>query len=243
MDRRVFCFAVLACLFCGGLQAQTLTYSPLNPQDGDIVTFTVDIASCATSLDAALTLPGPGNGSIRLMLTEACACVATPAPIRLDENVGPLASGTYDVALYREYRDGNGPCCDGGLCAPPDLLLASTVAVSPDPTLLLLRQGRFRVRADWNAPGFGQGSAQAVSLTDESGYFTFFGPTNVELIAKVLNGCPVNERYWVFVAGMTNVGVTVHVEDTLTGHQETYTNPLGRVFQSVIDTSSFATCP
>jgi hypothetical protein len=109
--------------------------------------------------------------------------------------------------------------------------------------VLTLRGGRFHIRANWNAPGFGQGSAQAVQLTDESGYFTFFDPNNVELIVKVLQGCPVNQRYWVFMAGLTNVGVTIFVEDTLTGHQENYANPVGRPFQPVLDTLQFATCP
>jgi len=109
---------------------------------------------------------------------------------------------------------------------------------------LSLQQGRFRVWAEWNAPGgIGPGAAHGVPLTDESGYFTFFSPTNVELIAKVLNGCPVNHRYWVFLAGLTNVLVTVHVEDRLTGQLQTYVNPYGRPFLPVQDTGSFATCP
>jgi hypothetical protein len=117
------------------------------------------------------------------------------------------------------------------------------VAEPPSGSSLLLRQGRFRVWADWSAPGFGEGSAQAVPLTDESGYFTFFSPSNVELMVKVLNGCPVNQRYWVFMAGLTNQAVTVHVEDTLLGRLVTYSNPAGRPFQPVQDTTSFATCP
>jgi len=80
-------------------------------------------------------------------------------------------------------------------------------------------------------------------LTDESGYFTFFGPANVEVVLKVLNGCSVNQRYWIFIAGLTNVGVTVSVTDAQTGRTKTYTNPAGRTFPPVLDTSSFDTCP
>jgi hypothetical protein len=64
----------------------------------------------------------------------------------------------------------------------------------------------------------------------------------VELVAKVLNGCGVNNHYWVFLAGLTNVSVTVNVEDTLTGDTQTYTNPLGTPFLPVQDTKAFAGC-
>jgi hypothetical protein len=108
---------------------------------------------------------------------------------------------------------------------------------------LALRQGRFEVSADWNAPGFGQGHAQGVALTDESGYFTFTSPSNVELVVKVLNGCPLNQRYWVFLAGLTDVGVTVQVVDTQSGRRQLYTNPAGKPFPPVQDTGAFPTCP
>jgi hypothetical protein len=161
----------------------------------------------------------------------AAPCTSQPTyGVRLP--AGALAAGGYRL----QVRTG------------PDSPHLETVAESaftvvPAGPVLSLRQGRFLVRAEWSAPGFGQGSAQAMPLTDESGYFTFFNANNVELIVKVLNGCPVNQRYWVFMAGLTNVGVTIFVEDTLTGHQEIYSNPVGQVFQPVVDTSRFATCP
>src|SRR5262249_29530055 len=116
-------------------------------------------------------------------------------------------------------------------------------ALPPSGPDLLLRQGRFRVRADWSAPGFGQGRGQGAPFTDESGYFTFFGSTNVELLVKVLNGCQSNQSYWVFLGGATNVGTTIRVEDTQTGQVKTYNSPLGVPFRTVLDTAAFQTCP
>jgi hypothetical protein len=245
MNRRILCSAALALAVTGGLWGQNLTFTPLNPKPGDTVTFRVTIAACVNDLEGAVTPPdGNSNGLIRLTLTEACACVATPIPVTVEQEVGPLARGTYDIELYQQFREPGGGCCGSG-CSPPGLLTTTALTVAPTTSGpdLFLRQGRFHIRANWNAPGFGQGSAQAMPLTDESGYFTFFDPDNVELIVKVLNGCPVNQRYWVFMAGLTNVGVTIFVEDTLTGHQETYSNPAGRPFQPILDTSRFATCP
>ncbi|HEX9735662.1 MAG TPA: hypothetical protein VGG06_27195 [Thermoanaerobaculia bacterium] len=83
-----------------------------------------------------------------------------------------------------------------------------------------------------------------VSLpSDESRLFWFFSPSNYELLTKVLNGCPINNRFWVFSAATTNVQYTLTVVDTATGASKTYVNPLGTSAASVTDTSAFATCP
>ena len=161
----------------------------------------------------------------------AAPCTSQPT-YGVQLHAGPLSDGNYRLQVRM-----------GPDLAHLEIMAESVFTVAPAGPVLSLRQGRFDIRANWNAPGFGQGSAQAVQLTDESGYFTFFDPNNVELIVKALNGCPVNQRYWVFMAGLTNVGVTIFVEDTLTGHQETYSNPMGRPFQPILDTAKFATCP
>jgi len=51
-----------------------------------------------------------------------------------------------------------------------------------------------------------------------------------------------NQRYWVFAAGLTNVGGTLTVTDTISGTAKTYVNPQGNAFQPILDTKAFATC-
>jgi hypothetical protein len=82
-----------------------------------------------------------------------------------------------------------------------------------------------------------------VPLTDQSGYFWFFGAANVEEIVKVLDGCAVNGHKWVYISGLTDVRVVTTVTDTRTGAFRTYQNPQGTPFALVRDTSAFATCP
>ena len=110
---------------------------------------------------------------------------------------------------------------------------------------LCLNQNRFEVKVTWTTPQGDTGSGQATQLTDESGYFTFFDPSNVELTVKVLNACSFvpSQRYWVFMSGLTNVKVQVTVTDTRNGTVKTYNNPLNQSFAPILDTNAFATCP
>jgi hypothetical protein len=113
----------------------------------------------------------------------------------------------------------------------------------PDPSTLCLGNGRFRVTAAWRKPDGSTGAGAAVPITGDTGYFWFFDPKNIEVVAKVLDGCGVNGRHWVFSGGLTNVEVALTVTDTRTDTVKTYANPLGTAFQPIQDTSAFATCP
>ena len=109
---------------------------------------------------------------------------------------------------------------------------------------LCLGQERFQFLVFWNDPGSGdQNVAHPVLLTPDSGYFWFFGPNNIEITAKVVDGCGVNGHEWVFISGMTDVFVSIEVTDVLSGTHKTYTNPQGNAFGSIQDTGTFANCP
>lgn len=113
----------------------------------------------------------------------------------------------------------------------------------PSATALCLNGGRFRVEADWETKQGAQGAAQAVELTADTGLFWFFSSDNVEAVVKVLDGCAVNQRYWVFAGGLTNVRTEITVTDTATGAVKTYVNPQRTAFLPIQDTNAFAACP
>jgi hypothetical protein len=119
---------------------------------------------------------------------------------------------------------------------------ATPGACNPTSTALCLNGGRFRVEATFQS-GAGSGTAQVVELTDETGYLWFFNANNVEAVVKVINACGLNNRYWVFAGGLTDVRTDIVVTDTQTGAVKTYINPQGKAFQPIQDTSAFATCP
>jgi hypothetical protein len=122
-------------------------------------------------------------------------------------------------------------------------LAIAAAAVPPATDSASLGGGRFDVTATWRTSAGTNGVGHFVPVTDEAGYFWFFGPGNIEVVAKVLNGCGLNNRFWVFAAGLTDVEVDLVVADTRTGATRTYHNSLGQSFQPIQDTSAFATCP
>lgn len=145
---------------------------------------------------------------------------------------GRLPAGDYTVVVL--FDDGPGE---------PYLVRTASFRVVPGPEeSLSLQGGRFRVRAVWRTEGGRTGPAQAFPLSSDTGAFWFFSPDNLELTVKALNGCAVNGRYWFFASGLTNLGVTLHVEDTVTGQERIYEHPAGRPFAPILDTRAFA-CP
>jgi hypothetical protein len=114
---------------------------------------------------------------------------------------------------------------------------------SADAHTLCLNNGRFSVSADFQQTPQGLPvQATAVPLTNDTGYFWFFDPTNIELVTKVLTGCGVNNSYWVFAGGLTDVGVEMKVTDTATGAFQTYSNAFGTPYRPIQDSSAFP-CP
>jgi hypothetical protein len=112
-------------------------------------------------------------------------------------------------------------------------------------TNLCLNQSRFRVEVSWKAFDGTTGSGLMVpgAPSDDSGLFFFFDEDNWEMLVKILDGCPINNNYWVFAAATTNVEYTLSVTDTDTGAVKTYFNPLGNAAAAITDTTAFATCP
>ncbi|HTR01575.1 MAG TPA: plastocyanin/azurin family copper-binding protein [Thermoanaerobaculia bacterium] len=120
----------------------------------------------------------------------------------------------------------------------------STSACVVDGHTLCLGGGRYAATAHWTRPDGTNGDGTAVRLTDDSGYFWFFDPTNIEVVSKVLNGCALDNAYWVFAAGLTNVAVHLTVTDLHTGAVYTRDNAQSAAFAPVQDTAAFPTsCP
>jgi lysyl endopeptidase len=115
--------------------------------------------------------------------------------------------------------------------------------IRDDITACLLND-RFQVRIQWRdfAGQQGAGRPTLIQGSDNSVLFWFFDVQNIEVLVKVLDGCALNQRYWVFGAASTNVEYTIEVTDKRRQVVKTYTNALGNAAAALTDTSAFDTC-
>jgi len=130
----------------------------------------------------------------------------------------------------------------GFLSAPVILSCGSSTATT------LCLNDRFVVRAFWRTnptPGTPpDGQAQVAGCPNtSSGLFWFFSSNNWEVMVKVLNGCGLNNRWWVFSAATTNVFYRLEATDVRSGETKIYFNYPGPPAPAVTDTSALATCP
>jgi hypothetical protein len=99
---------------------------------------------------------------------------------------------------------------------------------------------RFKLEIDWRDFQDQTGPAKVVpGGSEDSELFYFFSENNWEMLVKTLDGCAINNHYWVFAAATTNVEYNLHVTDTETGATSTYTNPLGVAADAITDTQAF----
>lgn len=195
------------------------------------------------------TLTGPGvnlnlggtftGGSTSGSVTDAAAAQSiegNPGAYTVTvTSGGGNASGTLQLA--RATEDDPDP--------EPEPETCPQEACAADDDTLCLTADRFAVEATFVDPADNQTKqAQVVNLTDDTGYFWFFGANNVELVAKVLDACALFDRFFVFAGGLTGETVEITVCDTESGQLNVYDNPGGgEPFESVVDTAAFLTCP
>jgi hypothetical protein len=134
------------------------------------------------------------------------------------------------------------PTPDGTAVYFAEGAVPNTLACVASPTAGCLAS-RFRVEVTYDAtPANGTGPANVVLESAASVKFTFFDPTNVEVILKILDACTFNHKWWVFAGGLTDVGVQIKVTDTATGAVKHYSSAKGHLFQTFADTAAFS-CP
>jgi CSLREA domain-containing protein len=138
-------------------------------------------------------------------------------------------------------REGCAGTDQRGVPRPAGVCDAGAVEVSPGclpgPTRLCLQDGRFAVTVRWTAQGT-SGPGRTVPLTADTGAFWFFDRANLEVTVKVLDGCALGGHYWIFLSGLTDVGVEVTVEDTATGNTWTHNHAAGMPLQPRLDTNA-----
>ncbi len=191
------------------------------------------VTASTVPIDAVIYGPDNENG----LIDET----GTPPP----PNVGDVESGSsierFDLA--GSWRIQSSP-------TPNEVPLeCGNVCIPSSTTLCLPADNRFAVSVTFNTVQAGgrMGDAQAIPLDSlnlvQGGIFYFLNDENPEFLVKVLDGCGVNDHYWVFFAATTNIGFDLTVTDTATSTTRVYTNPDLNPANAVTDTQAFSTCP
>ena len=157
---------------------------------------------------------------------------------------GQAAAAIADVTAFREACGETGATLvrrEGARREPPPSLGSEQIA---DPSLAL-QNGRFDVRIQWTTESgeTGPGSA-ALERTVDSGLFWFFEPSNWEMLVKVLDGCTLNDHYWVLAGSATTLGFEITVTDTQAGATRRYAKTDRRErAAAVLDAAAFPCGP
>lgn len=98
-------------------------------------------------------------------------------------------------------------------------------ACEPGPKTLCLLDGRFEVGVHFKDQiNDKEGDGVAIPGTDQTGYFWFFQPSNVELVVKAIDATGFNDRFWFFYGALSTVEYDIVVTDTETGAEKIYHN-------------------
>jgi len=82
-----------------------------------------------------------------------------------------------------------------------------------------LNQRRFGVSARYSTPSVSRAVAKRldiVGLADTGALFYYFAPDNPEMLIKVVNGCWLNDHWWVFGSAATDLPYELAIEDLAT---------------------------
>ncbi|MFA6957114.1 MAG: hypothetical protein WC538_14690 [Thermoanaerobaculia bacterium] len=159
---------------------------------------------------------------------------------------GGTFDGNADTSAFSKLGSGGAWF---GIDLPPDALDASPPVASGEAACLssgdslCVLLGRFRIRLNASDPRTGKtGIGVALPQNDLYGYFSIpdltGNPGNVEVAVKMLDGRPINGKFWIFYGGLTDFQYTVTVTDTEKNTTRTYTKP-GGTFSGNADTGAF----
>ena len=134
-----------------------------------------------------------------------------------------LASAADSAAFPATTSDG---ADHGPSTTRAELPEAAAAGCATAGSVLCLNGSRFAVTVDWvNYNDESTGSGTAAALTGDSGTFSFFSPSNIELVVKVLDGRAVNGHFWIMWGALSDVEYTITLTDTETGAVRAYHNP------------------
>ena len=201
------------------------------------------------TLDHDVSSPFSANDYVKGNVSSSCTGTPVTLPTNLssgqvlwfDLNFTPSRDGDFSdtltsVASTSSSTARREPRAGRAFPMPPPCASTTTLATSASRSRSLSDQpGRRPIRSGSAIPLSSLGVTQG-------GLFWFFGATNPEMLIKIIDGCTLTSKFWVFYAATTNVAFIVTVTDTMALDQAVYTNQDLQAAVPVQDTSAL-TCP
>jgi hypothetical protein len=204
----------------------------------DAAPFNLVLTGPASTFCFGLDPPTVQGNVISASFHDDCPVLPRGGPhvFREEFPLGPLPAGKYEVRFFDTT-----PYPITFLERLEFVVHDADHGCAPSSSVLCLQDGRFAVEAEWTDFSGNSGHGHALPLGGDanSGLLWFFSPDNVEVTVKVLEGCPVNGHWWVFLSSGSTVEYTVTVTDTVTGVSREYTNDSGEAAPLVTDTQAF----
>lgn len=141
-----------------------------------------------------------------------------------------------DTGQSRRYENPQGNLCgQSDIGAFPSTVESGDIpstpkvggCVSTETSTCLL--DRFLVTIDWRDHDGNEGLGQVASENSQTSLFWFFGPDNIELAVKAIDGRDFNGHFWIFYGALSDVEYTLRVLDTVTGAEAVYRNEPGNL--------------
>jgi hypothetical protein len=220
-----------------GAQGDSLGESVAISADGAMVLAGASAAAVAGGRGAAYEFVKPAGGWASE--TEAVKLAGADGglfggSVALSDDGSTLVGGALGVTVAGHLNQGAAYVFAAERCQGSD----STLCLDDQPG-----DQRWQISATY-AAGKSGGAGHAIGLSSlgvsRGGLFWFFDSTNPEILLKVLNGCAVDQHFWVFSSATTNVGFTLTVTDTRDGRSKVYSNQDGTAAPPIQDTGAFA---
>ena len=239
-------------LACGSIAGGCYDHELHGTLELDLTTDTLEILETELFVTAGSGTPSPFPGDNDLQLAglsgpyngaqaelEATNQFGQSARLRFERVTRDLSSSAPDTFVLQGTYDE--ACCDRFVYDFGNVFL-DRVADSAVVHLDGDRFGRFTVRVHWQETPSGPTSDATPQRTGpNAAQFWFFEPDNPEIFVKLVNACETEfDAVWVFVSGLTDLGVSVVVTDAETGLERVYDGPAGQPFAAVTDTSAFS---
>jgi|GEM_PF-2446518 len=203
---------------------------------GDVVR--IDVASSAFELFLYMYL---GNGT-SAQTSDASYLTSGVSRRRI----------SYTIAAEKNYDIEISPLFSGSTSQPTTGSFAFSItsasasggsSCSPQAMDSLFFQSRFKITLTARDQRTGN-TGPGVAFKQNDSYGLFAVPaltgntTDPTVFVKLLDGRPVNGKFWIFYAGLTEVEYTITAVDTILGIVKTYHNPPGST-QGGFDTDAF----